>query len=268
MERADKLLWQSGMVASRTLAQKLIREQAVEAKINGQWQPVSKIAQPLAADTEFQLKDSAQTRYVSRAGLKLEGALRWLCANTQYLTNPLERCVTGLTALDIGQSTGGFTDCLLAHGAQRVVGVDVGHDQLVPQLRNDPRVCCLEGINARDLPVETLKEAAGGDINLIVMDVSFISQTLILPALGAILRPGGILISLVKPQFELGREAIGKNGLVKPAFQGKAALENVVLCAKKSGFDELVLTESAVPGADGNQEYFLTGCFKPSEPAV
>ena len=186
-----------------------------------------------------------EDHYVSRAGYKLQHALSLSGVS-----------VEGALCLDIGQSTGGFTDCLLQGGARHVVGVEVGHEQLVPRLRNDSRVTCLEGVNARDLPKQTLLQCSGdAKFDIAVMDVSFISQTKILPGLVEWIASGGFLLSLVKPQFELGAEAIGKGGLVKDASLYQSLEQQFFALGGELGLKTQVYSESPITGGDGNREF-------------
>jgi 23S rRNA (cytidine1920-2'-O)/16S rRNA (cytidine1409-2'-O)-methyltransferase len=193
------------------------------------------------------LLDTAEARYVSRGGLKLEGALQSSGLSVQ-----------GLRCLDVGQSTGGFTDCLLQQGAAQVVGLDVGHGQLHPRLRNDARVVCVERINARELEPNDVRvpDVALG-FDLVVGDLSFISLTLVLPALLPLLKKGGALLMLVKPQFELQLSDIGKGGLVKDVasyVQVEARLRDA--CAGLN-LNVLGYWPSAIAGGDGNQEFWI-----------
>jgi len=166
--------------------------------------------------------------------------------------------VTDMHALDVGISTGGFTDCLLQAGATRVVGVDVGHGQLAARLQDDPRVLLREGINARQLDAaELLPLNDGQPFDLAVMDVSFISQTLVLPVLAPLLKPGGLLLSLVKPQFEVGREGISKGGIVRDPALYAGVQERVTATAREAGFTPLDWFDSPIAGGDGNREFFL-----------
>ena len=181
-------------------------------------------------------------KYVSRAGEKLEHALKEFSVN-----------VNGIVALDIGASTGGFTDCMLQKGAKRVFALDVGTAQLAEKLRNDSRVTVMENFNAR----YAKKSDFCDNIDLIVMDVSFISQTLIYPACKDILLVGGQMVTLVKPQFEAGKEYIGKGGIVKDK-DGKILariLEKIDACADENGFSRIGFTQSPIEGGDGNREY-------------
>ncbi len=179
--------------------------------------------------------------YVSRGGLKLEGALK-----------AFEVEVSGKSALDIGASTGGFTDCLLQHGAKTVCAVDSGCDQLAERIRSDPRVRSFEGINARAL---TLEAVSAEPFELIVMDVSFISATYIIPRFPHLLCDGGDAIVLIKPQFEVGRSMLGKGGIVKDRRAHKQAIERVFESAMQVGMAPIALTDSPIQGGDGNREF-------------
>jgi 23S rRNA (cytidine1920-2'-O)/16S rRNA (cytidine1409-2'-O)-methyltransferase len=245
--RADQLLLDRGLAASRSQAQRLIAS-GVEWRLGTKpWQRVSKNGDELPLPCEVRLLDTAEARYVSRGGLKLEGALQSSGLTAQ-----------GLRCLDVGQSTGGFTDCLLKHGAAQVVGLDVGHGQLHPRLRDDARVVCVERINARELLAddERVPDAQEG-FDLVVGDLSFISLTLVLPALLPLLKKGGALLMLVKPQFELQPSDIGKGGLVKDEasyVQVEARLREA--CAELK-LDVLGYWPSAIAGGDGNQEFWI-----------
>lgn len=246
--RADQLLVERGLAASRSQAQRLIAAGVRWRLGDGlAWKPVGKNGDELPALAELQVLDTAEARYVSRGGLKLEGAL----AHTGL-------AVTGLCALDVGQSTGGFTDCLLQRGAVRVVGVDVGSGQLHPRLRSDPRVLALEHTNARELDADALR-AAGAEppFDLIVGDLSFISQTLVWPALLPLLKPGGHGLVLVKPQFELQPGDIGKGGLVKDAASHARVRARVTDALQGLGLQPLDYFDSAIAGGDGNREFFV-----------
>jgi 23S rRNA (cytidine1920-2'-O)/16S rRNA (cytidine1409-2'-O)-methyltransferase len=208
---------------------------------------VTKNGDELPLPSELRLLDTAEARYVSRGGLKLEGALQSSGLSAQ-----------GLRCLDVGQSTGGFTDCLLQQGAAQVVGLDVGHGQLHPRLRDDARVVCVERINARDLQADDVRVPDGAlGFDFVVGDLSFISLTLVLPALLPLLKKGGELLMLVKPQFELQPSDIGKGGLVKDEasyVQVEARLREA--CAILN-LDVLGYWPSAIAGGDGNQEFWI-----------
>ena len=245
--RADQLLVDRGLAASRSQAQRLIAS-GVEWRLGTKpWQRVAKNGDELPLPCEVRLLDNAEARYVSRGGLKLEGALRSSGLSAQ-----------GLRCLDVGQSTGGFTDCLLQQGAAQVVGLDVGHGQLHPRLRDDARVVCVERINARELEANDARvpDVALG-FDLVVGDLSFISLTLVLPALLPLLKKGGALLMLVKPQFELQPSDIGKGGLVKDEasyVQVEARLREA--CAALN-LNVLGYWPSAIAGGDGNQEFWI-----------
>ncbi|MGH6626719.1 MAG: TlyA family RNA methyltransferase [Burkholderiaceae bacterium] len=253
--RADQLLVERGLAASRAQAQRLIAA-GVRWLDGAAWKRVAKNGDELPAQAELELLDSAESRYVSRGGLKLEGALQ---------ASGLD--VSGAICLDVGQSTGGFTDCLLQHGAARVVGVDVGHGQLHPRLRRDARVVCIEKVNARTLSATDLIVAcdrttgAGGwfdaGFDVIVGDLSFISLTLVLPALVPLLRPGAALLLLVKPQFELQPAQIGKGGLVKNAALYAEVEQRIRACCAALGLGVAGWFDSAITGGDGNREFFV-----------
>ncbi len=246
MARIDKLLVERGLCRSRTQAQRLIEGGRVSILLPGGWTLIERPSQKVPENAEFKAEPDAEDRYVSRGGLKLEAILA---------ASGID--VHGCVALDIGQSTGGFTDCLLQAGACKVVGVEVGHDQLADSLRGDPRVRVLEGINARDLPREPLLTEAPKGFDLAVMDVSFISQTLILPGLTPLLRPGGALLSLVKPQFEVGPEGIGKGGLVKDASWYPKVEERIRQCCAEAGLAIRTWCDSPIKGGDGNHEFLI-----------
>jgi 23S rRNA (cytidine1920-2'-O)/16S rRNA (cytidine1409-2'-O)-methyltransferase len=242
--RADQLLLERGLAASRSQAQRLIAS-GVEWRLGTKpWQRVAKNGDELPLPCEVRLLDNAEARYVSRGGLKLEGALR--------------SSAQGLRCLDVGQSTGGFTDCLLQQGAAQVVGLDVGHGQLHPRLRDDARVVCIERINARELQANDARVPDGPQgFDLVVGDLSFISLTLVLPALLPLLKQGGVLLMLVKPQFELQPSDIGKGGLVKDEasyVQVEARLREA--CAALH-LDVLGYWPSAIAGGDGNKEFWI-----------
>jgi len=247
--RADQLLVERGLAASRSQAQRLISSGVQWRKPLHTWQRIDKNGVLLPLGCELQLLDDAESRFVSRGGLKLAGALQVTGVAVQ-----------GLRCLDIGQSTGGFTDCLLQHGAAQVVGVDVGHAQLHDVLRTDPRVVCLEKINARTLNADDSPLQAHtpqGGFDLLVTDLSFISLTLVLPVLPALMQARAHALLLVKPQFELQPADIGKGGLVKdPASYAQVQLRLTSAC-EQAGFEVLHWLDSPVTGGDGNREFFI-----------
>jgi len=291
--RIDQLLVQRQLASTRSQAQRLIAG-GVEWLHGEVWRRVVKNGDEVPDDAQVRLLDDSEARYVSRGGLKLEAALKQVGLS-----------VAGLQCLDVGQSTGGFTDCLLQHGAALVVGVDVGSAQLHPSIRADARVLCLEKVNARVLQAEDLVSAYADwitghcdpssraqrsdlrgmdcrvssaprndtsdcdtssiclpavllpEFDLIVADLSFISQTLVLPALVPLLKNGGSLLTLVKPQFELQPGQIGKNGIVKaPALYAVVEQRLRDACAAL-GLKVLTWFDSPIAGGDGNREFFI-----------
>ncbi|HCX83458.1 MAG: hemolysin [Curvibacter sp. RIFCSPHIGHO2_12_FULL_63_18] len=294
--RIDQLLVQRGLASTRSQAQRLIADgvQWQKMEVGGEvWKRVVKNGDDVPEDAPIQLLDDSEARYVSRGGLKLEAALKHVGLS-----------VVGLRCLDVGQSTGGFTDCLLQAGAQSVVGVDVGSAQLHPSLRGDARVLCVEGVNARTLSAtdliaayadstgtegqfdleedgETFEDfddseigaeppAEGDDAELValpaefappfdvlVADLSFISQTLVLPAAVSLLKAGGSLLTLVKPQFELQPGQVGKGGIVKdPAMYAIVEQRLREACAEL-GLTVTAWFDSSIEGGDGNREFFI-----------
>jgi 23S rRNA (cytidine1920-2'-O)/16S rRNA (cytidine1409-2'-O)-methyltransferase len=325
--RADVFLVDFGHAATRSQAQRLITG-GVEWRLSASspWQKVVKNGDDIPAIAEVRLLDGAEAKYLSRGGLKLEGALAAAGLN-----------VTGLRCLDVGQSTGGFTDCLLQHGAAQVIGVDVGHGQLHERLRSDARVVCVEGVNARaltpgafqqdcelalseiveevednetepeapyswmrngglvdeeyddsddakdkdienfhleraakakaraagTLPVERRRRAECADVDttplfdVVVGDLSFISLTLVLPALVPLLAPEGRLLMLVKPQFELQPGQVGKGGIVRDVALYAVVEQRIRDCYAEQGLQVLAWLDSAISGGDGNREFFV-----------
>ena len=247
MPRADQLMLAQGLAPTRSAAARLIDDQAVEHLGAQGWAPVRKAGQALAEGVSLRLVRDDELRWASRAGLKLEAALRH-CG----------LALNGGCWLDVGQSTGGFTDVLLHAGAQRVVGIDVGHGQLLARLRQDPRVVCLEGVHARELQASGLAaHAPEGGFDGLVADVSFIALSSVLPHLKPWLRAGGQALLLVKPQFEVGREHVGKGGIVRDPSQQARACERVTLAAQGLGWQPRLCWPSAIRGGDGNEEFFL-----------
>ena len=289
---------QRGLAVSRAQAQRLIASGLRWRGGSGQgaWRSVGKNGDEIPPDAELELQDASEAKYVSRGGLKLEGALR-----------KTGIAVAGKVCLDVGQSTGGFTDCLLQQGARFVLGIDVGLAQLHPRLREDARVLAIEHVNARELTVETLQlhyqrrdamraeagfEAGNGaeavavagakaatapgaapgvrafsddeptSFDLIVGDLSFISQTLVLPAIVPLLKPGGDLLMLVKPQFELQPGQVGKGGIVKDAAMYPLIEKRIRDCCKKLGLTALAWFDSPIEGGDGNHEFFMHSRLK------
>jgi 23S rRNA (cytidine1920-2'-O)/16S rRNA (cytidine1409-2'-O)-methyltransferase len=267
--RIDQLLVERGLAASRSQAQRLIAAgvqwrtppgalptavlEAVKSSV--EWRKIGKNKDEVPSDAEIVLLDDSESKYVSRGGLKLEGALRDSGVS-----------VSGLRCMDVGQSTGGFTECLLLNGAAEVVGIDVGHGQVHPRVREDVRVICIEGVNARELMPddERIPDAEAG-FDVMVGDVSFISLTLVLPGVVPFLKPGGVLLMLVKPQFELQPENIGKNGLVKDPAMYPVIEKRIRTSLKELGLKVTGWYDSAIEGGDGNREFFVQAVKPPED---
>lgn len=236
-ERIDKLLVELGLADSRTKAQAMVMAGVVLADE----QRVEKPSQTFGPDAALRIKgDSPGSRYVGRGGLKLEKALADFAVD-----------VNGFTCLDVGSSTGGFTDCLLQHGASKVVAIDVGTNQLDWKLRSDPRVDARENTNAREMRPDDFETA----FDIAVMDVSFISVTKILPALSPLLKEKGKIVVLIKPQFEVGRGEVGKGGIVRDPEKHKRVVREVSEFASGIGLRTTGLIESPILGAEGNKEF-------------
>jgi 23S rRNA (cytidine1920-2'-O)/16S rRNA (cytidine1409-2'-O)-methyltransferase len=293
--RIDQLLVQRGLASTRSQAQRLIADgvQWRKLEVAGEvWKRVAKNGDEVPEDAVIELLDDSEARYVSRGGLKLEAALKQVGLS-----------VKGLRCLDVGQSTGGFTDCLLQAGALAVVGVDVGSAQLHPSLREDPRVLCVESVNARTLSAADLiaayanstgaegqfdieedgetfddfdgAESEGADeaddeadlvslpaefappFDVLVADLSFISQTLVLPAAVPLLKEGGILLTLVKPQFELQPGQVGKGGIVKDPEMYPIVEQRLRDTCADLGLEVSAWFDSPIAGGDGNREFFI-----------
>jgi 23S rRNA (cytidine1920-2'-O)/16S rRNA (cytidine1409-2'-O)-methyltransferase len=235
--RIDVLLVERGLAESREKAQALLLAGSV--RVNGQ-----RLDKPgHSVDDQSAIEVTEKQRYVGRGGLKLEAALlNWSID------------VRGKTCLDVGASTGGFTDCLLQNGAARVHAFDVGTGQLDWKLRNDPRVNVREGLNARYL---TLADV-GEPVDFIVCDVSFISITMIVPVFPALLRPDGSMVILIKPQFEVGRDQVGKGGIVRDPALHASVCTRIAQAVEAIGFRTDII-ESPILGAEGNREFLLYG---------
>ena len=237
-ERIDKLLVERGLAQSRTKAQALVMAGVVLVDE----QLVHKPSESFLPEADIRIKGAGDpaSRYVGRGGLKLEAALREFKIE-----------VAGLTCLDVGASTGGFTDCLLQHGAARVVAIDVGHNQFDWKLRSDPRVELLEGVNARYLKPEGFDRK----FDLATIDVAFISATMILPAIVPLLTNQGRIITLIKPQFEVGKGEVGKGGIVTDPLQHQRVVDEVNLAAEELGLRVCGVIGSPIHGAEGNVEF-------------
>jgi len=239
--RADQLLVRRGVAPTRSAAQRLIASGAMRWRAPTGWLVPTKAGEALPESAEIEITDDAELRFVSRGGLKLAAALDRRAID-----------VAGATCLDVGQSTGGFTDVLLQRGATRVVGIDVGRGQLHPRLAVDPRVTAFEGVNARHLDAATLPVDR---FDLVVGDLSFISLTLVLPALSRLVK--GELLMLVKPQFELQPADIGSGGVVKdPASYVRVEQRLREACAALN-LDVTDWFASPIDGGDGNREFFI-----------
>jgi 23S rRNA (cytidine1920-2'-O)/16S rRNA (cytidine1409-2'-O)-methyltransferase len=237
-ERIDKLLVERGLAESRTKAQAMVMAGVV--LVNEQ--RVEKPSEQFSTDSQIRIKhaDDPTSRYVGRGGLKLEAALRGFKIDLR-----------GAVCLDVGASTGGFTDCLLQNGAAKVFAIDVGHNQIDWRLRNDPRVEVREGVNARYVKAEDFE----AKFELAVMDVSFISATKVLPAIVPLLREGGAIVTLIKPQFEVGRGEVGGGGVVRDAAKRARVVEEVNAAAQTLGLNVVNVIESPIQGAEGNVEF-------------
>jgi len=234
--RIDQALVERGFFESRERAQRAIMAGEVRAGDRVFAKPAEMI------DTEMAISVSEKSEFVGRGGLKLAGAL------DHFQIDPREKI-----ALDIGASTGGFTDCLLQRGAAKVYAVDVGQGQLAWKLRNDSRVVVIEKVNARFLSHEHIPE----DVDLCVIDVSFISLTLILPRAFELITENGVILALIKPQFELDRKDVGRGGIVREAALHEKAQQKIVKFSEEAKLHVVGLAPSAITGADGNQEFFI-----------
>jgi len=245
--RADQLLVQRNLAPTRSAAQRLIDTGAVRWLGPKGWAVPRKAGEDLPEACQIEVTDDAELRFASRGGLKLDAALL--------------RCgldVTGANCLDVGQSTGGFTDALLQRGAARVVGIDVGRAQLAASLAGDARVLLYEGLNARDVAgSEFAQNEPEHSFGIVVADVSFITLTHVLPTVAAYLAPGGHALMLVKPQFELQPEDIGKGGLVKNASAYPRVETRIRDACKALDLKVRDYFDSTVVGGDGNREFFV-----------
>ena len=236
--RLDSYLVEEGLVPTRSKAQALIMSGAVT--VDGE--RVDKPGAVVKEGSEVELKDSSQ-KFVGRGGQKLEGAL------TEFGID-----VSGMVAVDVGASTGGFTDCLLQRGASKVYAVDVGYGQLDWKLRNDERVIVKEKINARYLKPEDIGEKT----DIAVIDVSFISLTMVISPLIEILKPGARLVALIKPQFEVGKGQVGKGGIVKDESKHQEVVQKIKSFLENTGFTVQGVTPSPILGTEGNKEFLIS----------
>ncbi len=251
--RADQLLVHRGIASTRSQAQRVLQAGGVQVCVGGEWKALAKGA-TVADDAQIKLIDDDELKYVSRGGLKLAGALA-------QISLPL----AGKILLDVGQSTGGFTDCALQHGAARLVGVDVGHGQLSASLKNHPQVTAIEGVNARHITSAILGEHyPENGFDVIVGDVSFISLTLVLPALVSLLSRQGHLLFLVKPQFELQPEQLSSGGIVRDAALYKVVEQRIRSACADCKLQVLSYFDSSITGGDGNREFFVFAAHAPT----
>lgn len=244
-ERLDKVIKQRRLVRSRSRAQRMI--EAGRVKVDGR--VITRPGHPIDSEAEIEIlriEILGFERYVSRGGEKLKATLE------QFRIDP-----KGDVCLDIGASTGGFTDCLLQHGAKKVYAIDVGHDQMHAKIRRDPRVIAREGINARYLEPQDI----GEPIDLVVVDVSFISLKLILPPLVDIIAPDGEIVALVKPQFEVGKDLLPKDGVVKNKEDRDTVLTDIrTFIENETPWNVIADMVSPIQGEKGNVEFLLHLC--------
>lgn len=253
--RIDQWLVESGLAESRTQAQDLIFNNQVILYKDGKKSAITKANQTfLKADLQIKIKIEILSgdigKYVSRAGLKLEGALEKILLNVQ-----------GQSALDVGVSTGGFSDVLLSRGVSQVIGIDVGHDQTHEKIKTNSRFKLFEGVNAKELSCRSdiTQNFPVNGFDLIVVDVSFIRLELIWPEIVPFLKKGAKLLSLIKPQFELGLDTLNKKGIVKDEQLYASLQQSLELFAQKIGLQKLDYFESSIQGKDGNREFFYYG---------
>ncbi|MEY4562311.1 MAG: hypothetical protein RLZZ618_1588 [Pseudomonadota bacterium] len=245
--RADQLLVSKGLVPTRSAAQRLIERGAVRWLGPKGWAVPKKAGEDLPETAQIEITDTAELRFVSRGGLKLEGALKQCKID-----------VTGFKCLDAGQSTGGFTDALLQGGAASVAGIDVGHGQLHPQLQADARVTCFEGVNARDVAGSAFEAAnTPHSFDFVTGDLSFISSTHVLPTLANYLKPEGHLLLLIKPQFELQPPQIGKGGIVRDKALFAEVETRIRKACREQTLHVKAYFQSPITGGNGNTEFFV-----------
>ena len=245
--RIDQLIQQKGLAPTRSAAQRLIERGAVRWLGPKGWTVPKKAGEDVPEDCQLEVTDDAELKFVSRGGLKLEGALEHTKID-----------VTGLVCLDAGQSTGGFTDALLQRGAAKVVGIDVGHGQLHPKLAADERVQAFEGINARDVAGTAFAAAvAPQSFGFVTGDLSFISSTHVLPTLVHYLAPLGHLLLLVKPQFELQPHQIGKGGIVRDKALFQEVETRIRQACRQQSLQLRAYFQSPITGGNGNTEFFV-----------
>ncbi len=235
--RLDRLILERGFVESRAKGQALI----LSGQVLANDRKIDKAGALVPEDANIRILGE-QMPYVSRGGLKLEAALREFKID-----------VTGKTAMDVGASTGGFTDCLLQRGAGKVYAVDVGYGQMAWKLRQDQRVVVIERVNIRDMAPSLVPE----QVDIAVIDVSFISLEKVIPPVQQFLKPGAAVVALIKPQFEVNREQVGKGGIVRDEAAREAAKERITAFVQEQGFDVRGVIPSPITGQDGNVEYLI-----------
>jgi len=240
--RLDRLLMDRGLVESRERGQAMIL--AGQVLVNGQ--KMEKAGSLVPEDADIRIL-GGQMPYVSRGGLKLEAALREFGVD-----------VTGMTAIDVGASTGGFTDCLLQHGCGKVYAVDVGYGQMAWKVRQDPRVVVIERVNIREMAASLVPEP----VDIAVIDVSFISLEKVIPSVLQFLKPGARILALIKPQFEVGKGQVGKGGIVRDEAVRRAAVEKVRAAFASAGLDVQGIMSSPITGQDGNVEFLIHAVYR------
>lgn len=236
-ERLDKILFEKGLVHSRERARSLI----MEGRVSADGKIIDKPGTKVVLESQIKIEEEGYN-YVSRGGKKLEGALKSFAINPE-----------GMVVMDVGASTGGFTDCILQRGAKKVYAVDVGYGQLAWKLQKDSRVINLERRNVRFLK----REEIGEEVDLILVDTSFISIEKFIPHLLQFLKSGGYIISLIKPQFEVGKGEVEKGGVVRNPILHKKVIERISQFCKGIGLDVLGVVESPLKGPKGNREFFI-----------
>jgi 23S rRNA (cytidine1920-2'-O)/16S rRNA (cytidine1409-2'-O)-methyltransferase len=247
MKRLDAVLVERTLAPTRSKAQQLIEAGEVEVEIAGAWNKITQSSYKIDSQQIRIVPEARTLKYVSRGGLKLEGALKHLGLN-----------VDGYKCFDVGLSTGGFADCLLQHGAARVVGVDVGHGQVAEKLKTEAKLKQFEGVHVRDVPAHSAVRALLSEgVDLTTVDVSFISLSHVLPVLADILPQGAKLLALVKPQFEVGPSNLDKNGIVHDPKLFDSVRAQVLSALEKNCFSGGEYFACDVKGQDGNQEFFV-----------
>lgn len=248
MKRLDQWMVELKLVPSRTKAKELLESGVVRLRVDHSWMEApqgSRKFKELSAE-DFEITENQLLKYVARSGLKLDGAIK---------KSGIQ--VVGLNCLDVGQSTGGFTDCLLQLGAKKIVGFDVGHDQLAEKIKGHPNVISIEGLNAKDIEEHPDFNSSKLQFDLVVIDVSFISIIKVIPYVLPFLKEQGDILALIKPQFELGAAALNKKGVVRDESELKELKQKMLQHFEELGLKQLECIESQLAGKDGNQEFFI-----------